>query len=77
MLICWPGSPGPLQNMNVSFGARLWEIAWDEAADALCFPQDSWMRGRSTDACGLNEDQVLIAAIRGPTPKIVIIRFRL
>jgi len=26
--------------------------AWDEAADALCFPRDSWMPGRSTDACG-------------------------
>jgi len=21
-----------------SFGARLWENVWDEAADALCFP---------------------------------------
>jgi len=47
---------------NGSNGARLWENAWDEAADALCFPRDSWMPGRSTDACGLNE------AIRSRSP---------
>jgi len=36
-----------------------------------------WMPGRSTDVWLERGDQVLIVAISGPTPKIVIIRFRL
>jgi hypothetical protein len=48
-------------------------------SDAWCFPAVTvetpvWSIG----ACGLKRgDQVLIAAISGPTPRIVIIRFRL
>ena len=46
-------------------------------ADALCFPGREG-RNRSVGARGLEQcDQVLIASISGPTPKIVIIRLRL
>jgi len=33
-----PLEPMPTGIANGSCGARLWENAWDEAADALCFP---------------------------------------
>jgi hypothetical protein len=47
-------------------------------AGALCFPQhDTWDAGGSTDARFAPCDQVLIGAISGPTPKIVVIRLRL
>ena len=47
--------------------------------DALCFAGVGGREaGRQTGACGLIAvDQLLIASISGPTPKIVIIRFRL
>jgi hypothetical protein len=35
---------GRIEQWNVGSGARLWENAWDEVADALYFPQDSWCR---------------------------------
>ena len=51
-----------IPDQDIADRPRLWENAWDEAADALCFPRESWMPGRSSDACGLNE------AIRSRSP---------
>src|SRR5262249_5177933 len=72
-----PTEPILAADANGGCGARLWENAWDEAADALCSP--ARQLGCRIDRLTWRKrgDQVLIAAISGPTPKIVIIRFRL
>src|SRR5262249_19207802 len=70
---------GATLNQIGSYHPRLWENVWDEAADALCFPaRQLGCRIDRLTQCGSGRgDQVLIAAISGPTPNIVIIRFRL
>src|SRR5262249_57944360 len=55
------GCPTPSHTPRLALGngsnrARLWENAWDEAADALWFPaRQLGCHDRSTDTCGLNE----------------------
>jgi hypothetical protein len=54
------------------------ENALCDVNDAACLPAvtvaaPAW----SVGACGEGSDQVLIAAISGPAPKIAIVRFRL
>src|SRR5215831_10992358 len=60
---------GATLNQIGSYHPRLWENVWDEAADALCFPaRQLGCRIDRLTQCGSGRgDQVLIAAISGPT----------